>query len=89
MAAAVDPTYPLFSVAAFSAAAMLFLVLLSRLARQSSGRGVTILCFWLLFENVTNGANFIIWSDNAEIKLYTYCDIGALTPIQTDCLLIL
>ena len=25
---------------------------------------------------LTNGVNAIVWSNNAEVKLYVYCDIG-------------
>ena len=75
-AAATDPTYPLYPVASFLAAALLLLVLLTGLARQSWNLGVTFLCFWLFFENLTNGINAIIWSDNTDIKLYVYCDIS-------------
>ena len=34
------------------------------------------MCFWLFLENLLNAINSIIWSDNADIKLYVYCDIG-------------
>ncbi|VDC01595.1 unnamed protein product [Peniophora sp. CBMAI 1063] len=73
--AAVDPTYPLYSIACFLAAAMLLLVLLTSFIRQSWNLGVAFLCFWLFWENLTLGINRIIWSDNADIKLYVYCDI--------------
>ncbi|KZV66405.1 fungal pheromone STE3G-protein-coupled receptor [Peniophora sp. CONT] len=75
MAAAVDPTYPLYPIACFLAAAMLLLVLMTSFVRQSWNLGVAFLCFWLLFGNLANGSNAIIWSDNANIKLYVYCDI--------------
>ena len=76
MSAAVDPTYPLYSIACILAAIMLLLVLLTSLVRQSWNLGVAFLCFWLFFECLTEGVNVIIWSDNADIKLYIYCDIG-------------
>ncbi|VDC04735.1 unnamed protein product [Peniophora sp. CBMAI 1063] len=72
---AVDPTYPFRPIACFLAAAMLLLVLLTSFIRQSWNLGVAFLCFWLFFENLANGINAIIWSDNADIKLYAYCDI--------------
>ncbi|VDC04733.1 unnamed protein product [Peniophora sp. CBMAI 1063] len=73
--AAVDPTYPLYPIACFLAAAMLLLVLLTSFIRQSWNLGVAFLCFWLLGETLGQGANAIIWSDDAVIKLYIYCDI--------------
>ncbi|KZV66427.1 STE3-domain-containing protein [Peniophora sp. CONT] len=72
---AVDPTYPLFPVACVLSAAMVLLVLLTSFVRQSWNLGVAFLCFWLFFENLTLGINAVIWSDNADIKLYVYCDI--------------
>ncbi|VDB95841.1 unnamed protein product [Peniophora sp. CBMAI 1063] len=73
---AVDPTYPLYPVACALSAAMLLLVLLVNFTRSSSWNlGVQFLCFWLCLENATSAANAIIWADNAEIKLYVYCDI--------------
>ncbi|VDB87006.1 unnamed protein product [Peniophora sp. CBMAI 1063] len=75
MVAAVDPTYPLFPVAAFLAAGMLLLILMTSLIRQSWNLGVAFLCFWLFIANLTRGINAIIWADNADIKLYVYCDI--------------
>ncbi|KZV69822.1 fungal pheromone STE3G-protein-coupled receptor [Peniophora sp. CONT] len=49
-------------------------MLVARCSR-SWNLGVVFLCFWLFFENVTNAANAIVWSDNADIKFYVYCDI--------------
>ena len=72
----VDPTYPLFPIACILAAVMLFFVLLTSLVRQYWNLGVLFLCFWLFLENSTTAANAIIWSDNADIKDYVYCDIG-------------
>ena len=82
MAAPVDPTYPLLPTASFLSSALLALMFIGRLIRHTRSLGVTFLCFWLCLENAANGANFVIWSDNAEIKLYTYCDIGALLLIS-------
>ncbi|KZV69630.1 fungal pheromone STE3G-protein-coupled receptor [Peniophora sp. CONT] len=75
MGGAVDPTYPLFSVASLIAATMLLLVLLNSFIRQSWNLGVIFLCFWLFLEDLTSAIGTIIWSDNADIKLYVYCDI--------------
>ncbi|VDC06523.1 unnamed protein product [Peniophora sp. CBMAI 1063] len=72
---AVDPTYPLYPIACLLASAMLLLVLLTSLGRQRVNLGVAFLCFWLFLETLTLGINTIIWSDNADIKLYVYCDI--------------
>ena len=76
MAKPVDPTYPLCPIACFLSAAMLLLVLLTSFVRQSWNLGVAFLCFWLFWDDLTLGINAIIWSDNADIKLYVYCDIG-------------
>ncbi|KZV63989.1 STE3-domain-containing protein [Peniophora sp. CONT] len=72
---AVDPSYPFYPVAAASAAAMVLLVLLTSFARQSWNLGITILCFWLFWENATSAVNAIVWSDNAEDHLEVYCNI--------------
>ncbi|VDB83398.1 unnamed protein product [Peniophora sp. CBMAI 1063] len=73
--AAVDPTYPLYPIACFLASAMLLLVLLTSFIRQSWNLSVAFLCFWLFWENLTKGIDAIIWFNNADIKLYVYCDI--------------
>ena len=77
--AAVDPTYPLYPIACLLASGMLPLVLLTSFIRQSWNLGVAFLCFWLFFENLTAGIGAIIWSSNANVKLYVYCDIGQCT----------
>ena len=76
---AVDPTYPLFPVASLIAATLLLFVLLTSFIRQTWNLGVAFLCFWLFLENLADGISAIIWSDNAEVKLYVYCDIGTLS----------
>lgn len=81
MVASVDPTYPLYTIASVLAAAMLLLVFLTSFIRQSWNLGLAFLCFWLFFENLTNGVNAIIWSDNADLKLFGYCDIGWHIPL--------
>ena len=74
--AAVDPTYPLYPIASILAAALLVLVFSTGFMRHKWNLGVAFLCFWLFFENLTEGVNAVIWSDNSDIKLYVYCDIG-------------
>lgn len=76
MAATVDPTYPLYPIVSILSAAMMLLVLLTSVVRQSWNLGLAFLCFWLFFENLTGGIDTIIWAHNADIKLYVYCDIG-------------
>ena len=76
MAAAADPTYPLYPIACILSAIMLLLVLLTSFVRRSWNLGVAFLCFWLFLENLTGGINAVLWSDNIDIKLYVYCDIG-------------
>ena len=74
---AVDPTYPLYPIASILAAALLLLVLLTSFIRQNWNFGLALLCFWLFVENTTSGVDAILWSDNAEVKLRVWCDIGA------------
>ena len=80
---AADPTYPLFPIASLLAAIALLLVLLTSFVRESWNLGVAFLCFWLFLENLADGANAILWSDNADVKLYVYCDIGMLSHPRT------
>ena len=80
--AAADPTYPLYPIACILSALMLLLLFLSSFIRQSWNLGVAFLCFWLLVENVTSAVNAIVWADNADIKLYVYCDIGTWSALQ-------
>jgi hypothetical protein len=75
---AADPTYPLFPIFSIVCAVLMLVVLTMRFVRQSWNLGVTFLCFWLFWELLTFGIGAIIWSDNADIKLYVYCDIGQL-----------
>ena len=75
--APVDPTYPLWPIASFLASVMLLLVLLTSFVRQSWNFGVALLCFWLFLENLTGGIDAILWSDNFDIKLDVYCDVGS------------
>ena len=74
--AAVDPTYPFYPIASFLASVMLLPVVLTGFIRQNWNFGVVLLCLWLFLENLTYGVNGFIWSDNADVKLYVYCDIG-------------
>ncbi|KZV68487.1 hypothetical protein PENSPDRAFT_582281 [Peniophora sp. CONT] len=80
---ATDPTYPLYPIASIIATGLLLLVLLTSFIRQNWNLGVTFLCFWLLLENLTAAVNAIIWSDNADIKHYIYCDIVSHLQILT------
>ncbi|VDB95844.1 unnamed protein product [Peniophora sp. CBMAI 1063] len=73
--AAVTPVYPWLTIAYCLASVMLLLVLLTGIIRQNSNLGVTLLCFWLFSENLTAAVNTVVWADNAEVKLYVWCDI--------------
>ena len=73
--AAVDPTYPLLPVASCLSAGLLLLVLFTGVIRRSMNFAVGSLCFWLFFENIGYTINQVIWSDNATVRLYVYCDI--------------
>ena len=75
---AADPTYPLFPIVAIVCATLQFAVLTTGFIRQSWNSGVAFLCFWLFWELLTLGIDAVIWSDNADVKLYVYCDIGEL-----------
>lgn len=81
---AADPTYPLNPVANIIAAALLSLVLLNSVIRQSWNLGLAFLCFWLFLESLTDGVGGIIWSDNADVRLYVYCDISEFQPPQLE-----
>ncbi|KZV72023.1 hypothetical protein PENSPDRAFT_684048 [Peniophora sp. CONT] len=85
--AVVDPTYPAFPVVSLLAASLLLVILLSSFVRQSWNLGVAFLCFWLFFENLTFAINAVIWSDNADVKLYIYCDIAS-THLQMICVVV-
>ena len=82
---AVDPTYPAFPVVSTLAAVLLLLVLMSAFVRQSWNLGVTFLCGWFLLENLTNIVNTIAWSDNADIKLYFWCDMCGYSVLSSLC----
>ena len=73
---AFDPTYPLYPVFSFFAAALQLIILFTSIVRQNRSLGVGFLCFWLFVANIINAVNAIIWSDNGELKLYVWCDIG-------------
>ena len=72
----VDPSYPLYPILLVIAATGTLLVLLTSFIRQSWNLGVASLCFWLFLENLAEAVNAIVWSDNADVKLYAWCDIG-------------
>ena len=80
---AADPTYPLFPIASVIAAAMLLSMLLNSFVRQSWNLGVASLCFWLFLDTLAKSIGAIVWSDNADLKLYVYCDIGKCTTHPT------
>lgn len=73
---AFDPTYPLYPVACILAAVMLLLVMLTSFIRQSFNLGVAFLCIWLFLENIAGAVNTVLWSGNADLRLYAYCDVG-------------
>ncbi|KZV72479.1 fungal pheromone STE3G-protein-coupled receptor [Peniophora sp. CONT] len=81
-----DPTYPLYAVASFLSAIMLLLVLTTSFVRQSFNLGVAFLCFWIFLENLVNGIDSIIWSDNTDMKLGVYCDI--VSRLQMFCFVV-
>ncbi|KZV69432.1 STE3-domain-containing protein [Peniophora sp. CONT] len=73
--AAADPTYPAYPIASLLATVMMLLVLSTNLVRQHWNLGVTFLCVWLCLDNLIFVVNTIAWSDNADIKLYAWCDL--------------
>ena len=81
---AADPTYPLSSVVTITCSAFLLLVFVLNIVRKSWNLGLSFLCFWLSWEILTDGINAVIWSDDADIKLYVYCDIGAFATTSLD-----
>ncbi|VDB86836.1 unnamed protein product [Peniophora sp. CBMAI 1063] len=54
---------------------MMLLVLITSVVRHSWNIGVALLCIWLCLENVICAVNAVSWSDNAQAKMYTWCDI--------------
>lgn len=82
---AADPTYPLYPTACILSSAMLLLALVTNCVRKNWNLGVAFLCFWLFIENLTRGVDSIIWSDNSDIKLYVYCDIGKFIVRSSCC----
>ena len=87
---AVDPTYPLYPVVCTLAATLLIFVLLTSFIRQNCNLGVAFLCFWLILENLALGVDAVLWSDNADVRLHVYCDIGTrsrLLALNTRALL--
>ena len=79
-----DPTYPLYPIASVVAAIMLFLVLLTSFVRQHWNFGVASVCFWHFLENLSGAISAIIRSDNGNLKLYVYCDIGGCDYIRVQ-----
>ncbi|VDC04704.1 unnamed protein product [Peniophora sp. CBMAI 1063] len=84
MVGTVDPTFPLYPIISILSATTLFLVLLTSFVRQSWNLGVAFLCFWLFWENLTNGIDAVIWSDNADLRLYVYCDLVSHIQVITS-----
>jgi hypothetical protein len=72
------PTYPLYPIICFLCAPLVLIMLVTNIVRQSWNLGVSFLCFWLFWELLTKGTDSILWSDNSDLKLYVYCDIGEL-----------
>ncbi|VDB96016.1 unnamed protein product [Peniophora sp. CBMAI 1063] len=67
--------YPLYPIICIFSAALVLCVLAMNFVRQSWNLGVLFLCFWLFWGNLAAGVNGIIWSDNADVKAFIYCDI--------------
>jgi hypothetical protein len=82
---AADPTYPLYPIFCIICAALMLLMLMTSFVRKSWNIGVAFLCFWLFWDLLTVGIDAVIWSDNAYIKLYVYCDIGELLASTHLC----
>ncbi|KZV61585.1 STE3-domain-containing protein [Peniophora sp. CONT] len=81
---AVDPTYPLYPLTCILASTGVLLVLLTSFVRHNWNLGVTFLCFWLFVETLTGAIDTILWSDNADIKFYVYCDIVSRLQVITS-----
>lgn len=73
-----DPTYPLLPVAYIVSATLLLFVLVTSAIRQAWNLGVCVLSVLLCLLNFAQGVNAIIWSDNANIHVFVWCDIGVL-----------
>ncbi|KZV72178.1 hypothetical protein PENSPDRAFT_367743 [Peniophora sp. CONT] len=82
---AADPSYPLYPIASISCSACLLVLLVSNIlrSRHSFNFAVNLLCFCLFWETLSYGINAILWSDNANLKAFTYCDIVSHLQIFT------
>jgi hypothetical protein len=72
-----DVTYPLFPILTLIAAFLLFFLMVTSALRGSWNFGVFMICLGLFCEDLIFGINSIIWSNNADVKHYVWCDIGA------------
>ncbi|VDB86867.1 unnamed protein product [Peniophora sp. CBMAI 1063] len=74
---ALDPTFPLYSIAYTSSSVSLLLVLTISLLRHSRNLAVIFLSFWLSLELAGDAACSVIWADNGHHKarFHTFCDI--------------
>jgi hypothetical protein len=79
---AADPTYPLLPISCIIGSALLLLILTTNAIRQSWNLGLAFLCFWTFWDLLTEGVGAIIWSDNADVKLDVFCDIGRSSPTR-------
>ncbi|VDB88615.1 unnamed protein product [Peniophora sp. CBMAI 1063] len=68
------PGYPIIPVTAFVSSALLLLVLISSAERRSWNFGLTVLCVCVFVENFCGAIETVMWKDNADVKLYTFCD---------------
>ena len=68
--------YPLYPTVCILSAVLLLCVFTTSFMRQNWNLGVSFLCFWLFWGNLTYGINGVLWSDNDDVKAFVYCDIG-------------
>lgn len=80
---AADPTYPLLPIMCIVSCVLLLLMFVNGLVRQNWNLGVAFLCFWLLVDSIIHAVNTIAWSDNFDIKLDIYCNIGECLSYRT------
>ena len=70
------PGYPAIPVTGFISSTLLLLVLITSIERRSWNFGLTVLCVCVFVENFFGSIETVIWKDNADIKLYVFCDFS-------------
>ncbi|VDB88611.1 unnamed protein product [Peniophora sp. CBMAI 1063] len=78
------PGYPVVPIFAFLSSTLLLLVLITSAVRRSWNFGLTVLCVCVFVENFCGAIETVVWKDNADIKLYAFCDFISRWQILTS-----